>query len=386
MIKRKKETIDIESLNNVILLSKKILKVLFIAIILLSVLLGIVLFTRLHIGKTILAVLSVMAPLFIGFVVAWLLNPLVTFFTKKNVNRSLASVFVFAMFLVLVFLVIKFMIPMLYKQIYEFVEIVPSLFTHFSTVSQDLFEKLSSTGFDFSTVESKVYGSLQTFGTDLTTSLPTKIINGVSSIVSSVGTLLLSFIVGFYLLIDFDGMKKIFDFTPKKYRNTVRKLAHDLDGTCKDFVQGTLLIALIVAIITSTFFAIIGLPSPMLFGLICGITNIIPYIGPWIGGGIATIVGFTVSPLTGILAIVIAFVSQQIDGIILQPLIMGKTMKLHPVTIMIGLLIFGYFFGVLGMILATPIIACFKVIILFLNDRYKLKEKLVNADIKGDED
>lgn len=116
MIRRKKETIDIENLNSVILLTKKILKVLFVAIILLSILLGIVLFTRLHIGKTILSVLSVIAPLFIGIVIAWLLNPLVTFFTKKNVNRSLASVFVFAMFLVIVFFVIKFMIPMLYNK------------------------------------------------------------------------------------------------------------------------------------------------------------------------------------------------------------------------------------------------------------------------------
>ena len=106
----------------------------------------------------------------------------------------------------------------------------------------------------------------------------------------------------------------------------------------------------------------------MLFGLICGLTNIIPYVGPWIGGGIAAIVGFTVSPLTGILTIAVAFAAQQIDGIVLQPLIMGKTMKLHPVTIMIGLLIFGYFFGIWGMILATPVIACCKVIILYLND------------------
>lgn len=382
MMRRKKEEIDIENLNQVILLGRKILKVLYVTIILVSVLLAIVLLTRLHVGKIIFGVLGVVAPLFIGFIIAWLLDPLVTYLTKKNVNRSLASVFVFSMFLVIVFLVIKFMIPMLYRQINEFIEIIPTLFLHVSNFAKDAFEKLSATGFDFSTVEAKVYDSLQSFGANLTTSLPTTIIEGVSTIVSSVGTLLLSLIVGFYLLIDFDGMKKVFDIIPKKHKNVVRKLAHDLDETCKDFVQGTLLIALIVAIITTILFAIAGLPSPMLFGLICGVTNIIPYIGPWVGGAIAAIVGFTVSPLVGIFAIVIAFVSQQIDGMLLQPLIMGRTMKLHPVTIMIGLLIFGYFFGVWGMILATPIIACAKVLILFFNDRYKLKEKIVNAEPK----
>ena len=385
MIKKKKEEIDIENLNRVIGLSQKILKVLYITIILVSILLAFLLLAKLHVGKVVMGILKVVAPLFIGLIIAWLLDPITTYLTKKNVNRTLASVFVFAMFLIIVFLIIKFMIPMLYKQIYEFIEIIPNLFLHFSNATKEVFEKLSTTGFDFSTIEDKVYDALQSIGTDLTTSLPSTIIGGVGKIVSSVGTLLLSLIVAFYLLIDFDGMKKVYNIIPKKYRNTTKKLAHDLNDTCKDFVQGTLLIALIVAIITSILFAIAGLPSPMLFGLICGVTNIIPYIGPWIGGAIAAIVGFTVSPLTGVFAIAIAFISQQIDGMLLQPLIMGKTMKLHPVTIMIGLLVFGYFFNIVGMILATPIIACAKVIILFINDRYNLTDRIANAELKGEE-
>lgn len=385
MRKRKETEIDIENLNRVIVLSKKILKVLFVVVILACVLLSVVLFDKFNLGSIILNVLSVAAPLFIGFVVAWLLNPAVTFLNKKGAKRGLGSVFVFAMFLIVVFLIIKFMLPMLYKQINEFIEIIPSLFLQVTNFIHENFLKLNATGFDFTGVETKIYDALENFGADLTTKLPSLIIGGVSSVISSVWALLLGFIVGFYLLIDFDGMKKIFNIVPKKYKNTFRKLMYDLDSTCKDFVQGTLLISFVVFVITSILFAIIGLPSPMLFGLICGITNIIPYIGPWVGGAIAAIVGFTVSPLVGILTIVIAFVSQQIDGIILQPLIMGKTMKLHPVTIMIGLLVFGYFFGMLGMIIATPTIACMKIIIMYINDKYKLKDKIVNAEVKGEE-
>lgn len=385
MRKRKETEIDIENLNRVIVLSKKILKVLFVVVILACVLLSVVLFDKFNLGNIILNVLSVAAPLFIGFVVAWLLNPAVTFLNKKGAKRGLGSVFVFAMFLIVVFLIIKFMLPMLYKQINEFIEIIPSLFLQVTNFIHENFLKLNATGFDFTGVESKIYDTIENFGADLTTKLPSLIIGGVSSVISSVWALLLGFIVGFYLLIDFDGMKKIFNIVPKKYKNTFRKLMYDLDSTCKDFVQGTLLISFVVFVITSILFAIIGLPSPMLFGLICGITNIIPYIGPWVGGAIAAIVGFTVSPLVGILTIVIAFVSQQIDGIILQPLIMGKTMKLHPVTIMIGLLVFGYFFGMLGMIIATPTIACMKIIIMYINDKYKLKDKIVNAEVKGEE-
>ena len=375
---RKKKELDIEHLNELIVLGKKILKVLFIITILAATLLAVVLFTELKLGQILLNVLSVASPLFIGFVIAWLLNPAVTKLQEKNVKRGLGSVVVFVIFLLIIFVIIKVMIPMLYRQINEFIEILPSLYLQLSNFVHDTFMKLSETGFDFTSVESKIYETIETFGVSLTTEIPSLVIGGVSSVVSSIWSLLLGLVVGFYLLIDFDGTKKVFNIVPKKYKNNFRKLMHDLDATCKDFVMGTLLISLIVTIITSIFFKIIGLPSPMLFGLICGITNIIPYIGPWIGGAIAAVVGFTVSPLVGILTVVIAFISQQIDGMILQPLIMGKTMKLHPVTIMVGLLVFGYFFGMLGMILATPIMACTKVIFNYYDSKYKIKETIVN--------
>lgn len=382
-MKRKKE-LDIEKLNDLISLGNKILKVTFVIIILSTILIALTLLTQLNVWGILFNVLSVASPLFIGFVIAWLLNPIVTSLQKKNVKRGLGSVFVFAMFLLVIFIVIKIMIPMLYRQINEFIEIIPALFLKFGNASHEMFVGLNTTGFDFTGVEDKIYESIENFGASITTELPSLIINSVSKVVSSVGQVALGLIIGFYLLIDFDGMKKVFNVVPKRYKNSIRKLMYDLDNTCKDFVGGTLLISFIIFVITSIAFGIVGLPSPMLFGLICGITNIIPYIGPWIGGGIATIVGFTVSPLVGILSIVIAFVAQQLDGMVLQPLIMGKTMKLHPVTIMIGLLVFGYFFGVLGMILATPAIACFKVIMKFVNDKYKLKDKIVNVNLEGE--
>lgn len=383
---RKKKELDVENLNKVINLSKKILKVFFVIVILSVILIAVILFQELKLGNIILNVLSVASPLFIGFVIAWLLNPAVTFLQKKNVKRGLGTVFVFIMFLLILFIIIKVMLPMLYSQINEFLEIIPSLFLQLSNFLHETFVKLNATGIDFNSIETRIYDAVESFGVSITTALPTYVINSVSSVISSVWALLLGFVVGFYLLIDFDGMKKAYNIVPRKHQNVVRKLMRDLDATCKDFVQGTLLISFIVFVVTSIGFKIIGLPSPMLFGLICGITNIIPYIGPWIGGAIAAIVGFTVSPLVGILTIVIAFISQQIDSMLLQPLIMGKTMKLHPVTIMVGLLVFGYFFGILGMIIATPTIACCKVIFSYVNNRYGLKDKIVNAPVKGEEE
>lgn len=100
------------------------------------------------------------------------------------------------------------MIPMLYRQINEFIEILPSLYLQLSNFVHDTFMKLSETGFDFTSVESKIYETIETFGVSLTTEIPSLVIGGVSSVVSSIWSLLLGLVVGFYLLIDFDGTKK----------------------------------------------------------------------------------------------------------------------------------------------------------------------------------
>ena len=109
--------------------------------------------------------------------------------------------------------------------------------------------------------------------------------------------------------------------------------------------------------------------------MFCAITDVIPYIGPWIGGAPAVIVGFTIDPMVGVFCLVSVLVCQLLENNFYQPLIMGKTMKLHPVTIMLGLLLFNYFFGMIGMIVATPVIATLKIIFEFILENTSLGEK-----------
>ena len=108
--------------------------------------------------------------------------------------------------------------------------------------------------------------------------------------------------------------------------------------------------------------------------------DIIPYFGPYIGAVPAIIVGFTVSPLTGILCIVSILVVQLLENNFYQPLIMGHAMKLHPVTIMASLLIFQHFFGIIGMVVATPVVASIKVIFMFINEKVNIFEKIVKEN------
>ena len=179
------------------------------------------------------------------------------------------------------------------------------------------------------------------------------------------------------MLFDFNNVRKhLISFLPKKFHADAISLTDNLNKTLKSYVQGTFLIMVILFVFQSVALGIAGLSSPMLFGLFCAITNVIPYVGPYIGGIPAVVVGFTISPMTGIGCLIAVIVAQLLESYFLNPIVMSKTMKLHPVTIMIGLLIFGHFFGMLGMILATPIISCLKIIATFVNDKYELLDKI----------
>ena len=107
------------------------------------------------------------------------------------------------------------------------------------------------------------------------------------------------------------------------------------------------------------------------------LTDIIPYFGPYIGAIPIVIVGFTMSPVVGVCCVISIIVVQLLENNFYQPLIMGHTMKLHPVTIMLGLLIFQHFFGIIGMIVATPVIAAGKIILTFINEKMDVVGRVI---------
>ena len=121
-------------------------------------------------------------------------------------------------------------------------------------------------------------------------------------------------------------------------------------------------------------FALVGLNAAVLFGLFCGITDLIPYIGPYIGGAAAVIVGFTQGPFVGIATLIVAALVQLIESYVLQPVVMSKAMQLSPIMIIVGLLLFGYFFGIVGMIVATPCMSIIKEIIIFISHKRQKSE------------
>lgn len=378
--RRKDESLDYTSLNDLIKTGKNVVSILFVLGVVCLIFLGSYLLKDWGVLKGILTLLSIISPLFIGLVVAWLLDPLVSFLQKKGASRTISTIGVFLGFICLIILFLWIVIPTIADQLQDAVGIVPGIIDGISTWSTDLFTELNDLyNVDLTSVQNNLYTSFEKITETITVGLPTVLMNIASSIISGGLTLIIGFIIGFYMLFDFNNVRKeLLNFVPKKIHSDVIDLTDRLNDCLKDYVQGALFVMVVLFTVQSIGFTLAGLKAPVVFGLICAVTNIIPYVGPYIGGIPAVIVGFTMSPLVGLLTLVAVVTTQFLESYVLTPIIMSKTLKLHPVTIIIGLLIFSHLFGIIGMLLSTPIISCLKIIFNFFDEKYELVEKIQN--------
>lgn len=372
MNKKFKETPQSE-VNEVVTLTKKILKLLYIAMIVATVLACTIIMKNLKLWPLLLTFLKVLSPLFIGFVIAWLFNPLVKKLNSKGIPRIAASLIVYAILIIFIFVFLRLLIPTLYTQINDLISNLPAILDKFESVIDNFINQISISGFDLTVAKDNLFDSIGNSLVNFTGSLPNSIMSIIGTLVSGVGTILISLVVGLYMLFDFDAITKHFlKLVPNKNKYEIEVLITDVGKEVRKTISGTLLVALMVFVCDSVGFWIVGLNAPLLFGMFCGLTDLIPYIGPYIGGAAAVIVGFSQGSITGITVLIICIIVQLVENYVLQPVVMSRTTQLHPVTIMIGLLVFGHYFGILGMIIATPCIALFKVIFKFIIRKYDL--------------
>ena len=380
MFKKKTESINYGKLNEGIAIGVSLLKIIFILTIVVLIFICSKLLEDWKILSSIGNVLSVISPLFIGIGLAWLFDPFVSYLNKKGVSRILGAIFVYIIFLSFIYLLLRLMIPSITNQLNDLAKNVPNFINYLKENIDKFFENLNNLGnYNFTDIKISIYDSINNLSRSLTIDLPKTIMNAVSNIISGSVNLLIGLLIGLYMLFDFDNVKKhLYSLIPKKYQDDTRTLLTRLNNNLKSYVHGTLLIMFILFVFQSIALAIAGLEAPMVFGLFCAITNVIPYIGPYIGGIPAVIVGLSISPTTGIFVLIAIVLAQTLESYFLQPIVMGKTMKLHPVTIMLGLLLFGHFFGILGMILATPVISILKTIFQFFNEKYSIMERITD--------
>ena len=371
--KKKDEKVDYESLNSILKIWKKISKIVYVVIIVLLVLLGSYIFKEWKIFQFLGELLKVISPIFIGLIVAWLFDPVVKYLQKRKIPRLVGCIIVYILLLGFIFLLIYSFFPTLIHQLGEFVSGVPAVLSEISDFINKIFQGLNGLG-----IKDKVFDAISNLGVELTTSLPTMVINAIKAIVSGSLTFLLGLMIGFYMLFDYDKLNLfIINNMPKSWKNNYQELSTRINTSLRHYVQGILLVMFLVFITQTIGLTLAGLKTPLLFALFCAVTDIIPYFGPYIGAIPAVLVGFTISPAVGVFTIIAIVIVQLIENNFYQPLIMGHTMKLHPVVIMVGVLIFQHFFGIIGMVVATPVIASVKVIFNFINEKVKIKNEIV---------
>ncbi len=376
-MEKKKKEIDVERVNEVIGLSSKILHLFYFLMIAGIVMICVFLIKEVGALSFVLSFLKVLSPLFIGFIIAWLFNPLVKKMEEKGISRTVGSILVYAVFILIIFVFLRVLVPTIYTQINEFIKNIPAIFAEMKDKINDFFLRFSHVeGLDVQGIKNNVMATIELKVSEFTTTFPTTVLNILVDFFSSMVTIGLGLFVGLYMLFDFDSISRHFlSMLPKKRQFEAQVLLNNIGGEVRKSVNGTLLVAIMVFVCDSIGFAIVGLQAPVLFGLFCGITDLIPYVGPYIGGAVAVLIGFSQSTFIGVMTLIICVVVQCVENFILQPIVMSKTMKLHPVTIIIGLLLFSHFFGILGMILATPCIALLKVIWEFIQSKYDVLKK-----------
>ncbi len=312
-------------------------------LIMISIFLFAFLFQYLKIYKLFSELLIVLLPVFIGFFYAWLLNPIIRKFSKKT-PRSVVCIIIFFMVIIIMILFFYFLIPTIMKELGDFMNVFPTFLSH-------LREKVGK------------FGGLE-YLEELTSivmdKFPNTLLWGIKKIALVVGNIVIGFILGLYISFEYESfIRFLFNFLHKK---KLDDLVIQLSDGVRSCIYGTFLVALFVFILDSLFFFFIGLDAPLLLGLFCGLTDFVPYVGPYIGGGLAVLVGFNEKKMIGYFTLLVCFIVQFLENYVFQPMVMSKSVHIRPIFILISLLIMGRLFGIVGMLFSTPILTMIKII------------------------
>lgn len=339
------------------------LRVLVISIIVL-VLLGI-LFLLLKMGPYFQVLLhfleEIIGPFIIAVIISYLLNPIVNLLQQRALPRSLAVILIYSIFICSLIILVVNMLPVFQKQLSSMVHNLPNwneqlkaMIREYTDNSKDLLPISINQGIERAL-------------TRLEQGIGIGIGNLVGDIGNTLNSLLLLFIVpflAFYMMKDAQAIEKFFmTLVPQGKRRTTVRLLRDIDQALGNYIRGQLLVCLIVGVLAYVGYLIIDLPYPLLFAAVVSVFNVIPYLGPIFGAIPALVVGLTISKEMVLGIVVVNFIVQMLEGNIISPQIVGRSVRMHPLLIIFALLVGGEMGGVMGLILAVPLFVIAKVII-----------------------
>jgi len=296
-------------------------------------------------------ILEITSPILFGFIFAWILEPIF----KKLANR-------FNKFWASGILIIAFLAFYTFL-IWKILPIVINNLGSFGIVVENYLNKLEEYPFfegldDIKIVDMNI------------------LLESCGSIVSVIVTVVLVHIFGFYILYNYDMVVKFLkSLVPLKYKKIFLEYTRKLSLNMRLYIKGTLLDTLILFIASSIFYLIIGLPYPVMLAGFSAITNIIPFVGPYIGGVPAVLVALGSSVNLALVTVLVIVFLQTVESNIINPMIMSKCIKINPLLIIIALTVVGKFLGLFGMILAVPLLIVLKLTYEFLKKYEKIKVK-----------
>lgn len=320
---------------------------------------------------------TLFVPILLAGVLFYLLRPLVHILSKK-MPRGIAILLVYIGLVGLGVGLFSFIGPELQRQFTNLINSMPVIVKELQVLlltiqENDLIQRFGlEEAFDWKDrIEQIVV---------IASGLVGDLVSNTLSVIGTIFNTLLLFIIVpfilFYLLKEGERLPHfVLNFISKDKQQKVRPILTNMDETLSNYIQGVLIVCSFVGILYYVGFSIIGLEYALVLAIFGMVTNVIPYVGPWIGAIPSFIVALLHSPMQAILVLIIVVVIQQIESIFVQPQIIGKRMSIHPVTVMILVLVAGRFIGVVGMILVIPTYAVAKVIATHLYSLWKVRKE-----------
>lgn len=327
-------------------------------------------------------VFSIITPILTPFLVAiifyYMFIPLVDFLNNKKVPRSIGALIALLILMVSIFTVFTYIIPLIITQITTFINAVPSLITNF-TNTLEVYSKNPEFQIYYTQIINWLNEHLLNIANQMLSTVGTTL-QGISSILSVISSLLFTLmtfpIFLFFMLIDGRTFKNLFlTIFPIGIRNDINRMTRDINFHVGEYIKGRLVVSLLIGIYYFILFAIIQLPYAFVLAFIGGLLSLIPYLGAIIALVPILMIAATTSLVTIIISLFIWSFAQILDGNILGPIIIGKNLKMHPLTIIIVLIGAGNIMGITGMIIGIPIYSSLKIISSYIFTRFKLRYK-----------
>ncbi|OGC48105.1 hypothetical protein A3A69_00900 [candidate division WWE3 bacterium RIFCSPLOWO2_01_FULL_37_15] len=256
-------------------------------------------------------------------------------FLNRPLPRSLAVILVYAMLILLIFVVLTLIVPPVITQ-------AQTLLTNLSFI----LEKLQLTESADISLTSLLPQA---------TSVSSGFLNVTISIFNNVATFFTLLVISIYMSLDWPNLKKRFmSVVPKKFKDMVSDTIVEVEMSVGHWLKGEAFLMLVVGTMSFLGLSVLQVPYPLALGLVSGILEAVPMIGPLLSAIVASIIGFSVSPVKGLMVVGLFIIIQQLENNLIVPKVMGRVSGFSPLVILLALLIGSNFFGIVGAILAIP--------------------------------